>query len=111
MRMSVQDDLRTGKCRMQSLRRGTAKLVSVGHYDVEAIELQHCNPRKHPAQLRTIGVAVHGRDWSESLQVAENTGFAHVAGVNDVIHTFEGIEYFRPQETVRVGDDTEAHVG
>jgi hypothetical protein len=81
----------------------------VSDYDVEAVQFQQCNPGKYPAQLRAISVAVYGRDWSESPEVTENTRIAYVAGMKDVVHAFECIEDFRPQEAVRVRDDTEAH--
>jgi hypothetical protein len=109
--MSVYNDLRIGECCVERVRRGAPELVSVGNHDVKTIQFQHGHLGKRPAQLHAIGVAIHRRDRSQRMKLAEYAGVTYVAGMKNVVNAFESIEDLRAQKTVRVGDDPEAHTG
>jgi len=58
---------------------------------------------------RFIVVPADIRDRRDLAQPAKNMLAANVPGVNDVIDSTEHVQDFRPEETVRVADDSDAH--
>ena len=109
MSVPVHDDLGPGKRGVQLLGRGMAQLVTVRHHDLEPIELGGGDLRQAGADLRRIGVAVHGRHRRDRLEVDQDLGLADVTSVQDVVHFLEHVEHFRTQQSVRVRDDAQSH--
>src|SRR5205823_9066331 len=76
----------------------------------EPIELRGGDLRQTGTDLGRVHVAVHRGDRRYSLEVDHHLPLAYVTTEQDVIDLPEHVEHFRPQETVRVGDDPEPHV-
>src|SRR5437016_14284895 len=82
-----------------------AKLVAVRHHDLEPIQLGARDLGQTGPDLGRVYVAVHRGDRRDSLEIDHDLPLAHVTAVQDVIDLAEYVEYLRPQEAVRVGDE------
>jgi hypothetical protein len=56
----------------------------------------------------TIDVAANNNEWSQPAERWKDLGIADVAGMDDEIDAAEGGDGFRPEPSVRIGDDTDA---
>ena len=102
MSVSEYDDLRIGKRGVERRRRGAAELVAVGDDDIEPLKPQLGDPGKARPEIRSIGVAVHGGDGSQRLELGQNVGMAHVAGMEDMVDARECIEHLGPKQPMRI---------
>ena len=73
MSVSIDDDLCIRECGVQTLGSRASELVTVGHHDVESIELKSGNERKSALELKAVCITVDGRDRSQSLEFGQDT--------------------------------------
>src|SRR5215203_6662918 len=109
MSVSVDDDLCIRECGEQTLRSRASELVTVGHHDVESIELKSGNERKTALELTAVRVTVDGRDRSQSLKFGQDTWMTNISSMEDVVHPVKGLENFRPEQAMGVRNDAEPH--
>jgi hypothetical protein len=102
-------DLRVGKCGMELIRIRHAELIAVSDDDVESVELERGHLGQPASGLHSIRVSVYSRYRRDRLELDEQVERPHVSRVENVIHLGKGIEDFRPQQAVRIRDDTEPH--
>src|SRR5438270_5749081 len=107
--VTIYDDLGPRKRRMQLLRRRVAELIAVRHHDRETVELELGHLGQPRPQLGTVRIPVHRRDRRQRLELDQDLGTPNVTGVQDVVDLPEDVEHLGPQQSVRVGYDSEPH--
>ena len=56
-----------------------------------------------------IHIATNGDHWRNLAQAVKNRGVADIARVNDVVGTSEGVNRFRSQQAVGIGDNADGY--
>jgi hypothetical protein len=107
--MTIDNDLSERECRVEPLRGWGAKLVAMGHDDVEALQLELGHLRQPPTDVLSIGIAIHRGDRGQGLEFGEQINWTQVTGVEDVIYFGERAEYFRTQQAMGVRDDSKPY--
>src|SRR5262245_670209 len=109
MGVAKDDDVGGGKFPSQALRRRRAELITVSHRDVQAVKLELCDLRAPRTDLESIGIAEHGSDRRQRLELGEQIVRTNIAGVQNVIDLREDVEDLGPEQAVSVGNNAESH--
>src|SRR5215472_13830838 len=76
----------------------------VKNVDLKSIGAENVRLGEFTRPCFAIDVAGHHREWCNAPQSVHNSRVAHIAGVNDVIGTAEGLDGFGSKQAVRIGD-------
>ncbi len=108
--MPEDDDLGIGKSLVQLGRIGTAELIAVRDDDGKTVELDLGDLREPGSEVEAVGVSVYGRHGRQRSQLDQQVAAPDVPTMQDVIDFSEDLENSRPQQTVRIRDDTKSHL-
>lgn len=78
--------------------------------EIVALKEEDICLRKPAARTAPVIVAANGMYGCNLCKVCKDTGLAHIAEVQDMIHVGQGGRYFRAQEPVGIADDPEFHL-
>ena len=79
----------------------------VQHVNGDAVELDHFRLRQLARPRPLVDVAANGGHGSNGCKLVENFRIAHIAAVNDLLRSAQRFERFRPQQSVRIGNDAD----
>jgi hypothetical protein len=84
------------------------RLDVVDHVEPDALRLQRRLLRQRLRPGAVIVVPAHRHHRPDLAEGGQDPGAAHVPGVDDQLRSGQRLQRFGPEETVGVGDDTDA---
>ena len=94
---------------MQFGRMRAAELISMRHHDLKTFQLELGDLRELAPKIDVVAVSVDRRHRRKRLQLDEHIIASNVAAVQDVIDGAEDLKHLRPEQAMRIRDDTESH--
>ena len=79
----------------------------VQYVDGNSADFKHLSFWQLARPRSFVDVAPDGCNWGDGRERFEDLRRAYVAGMNDVFGAAQGFDGLRPQQAVRVGDDTD----